>query len=207
MNQSSEKIKNELDEYREKMIAMDKEMIYRNAINIIFAEGTAFYATQLAEADEALDALVVVDGKTLDACKDYVIDGARKVCDEMGADLPTEDFHKLIWDYFQMPIDVASIAIEKAAEKRKQEAANRTAEYQANTLKRKEAQKGAGMMQVSLFEMMDEKSEKMDDDPQMSLFDAPSVEEKKEEDQQVSLFNLPGMTNEQEGDSDEKITA
>ncbi len=114
------KINKELEEFRKRIMEDKPERIYQNAINIIFTEGTAYYTNQLADVDDELAKLIMVEGKTLAACTNHVMNKARSVCGGMGADLPTEQFHKFIWDYFKMPVEVAKTAISLASERRKQ---------------------------------------------------------------------------------------
>lgn len=160
MNEATKKIDGETEAYREKIYAMKPQEIYRNSINIIFTEGTAFYAKQLVEADTNLANLVLVDGKTLEGCASHVMNKARSVCGGMGADLPTEQFHEYIWEFYKMPVDVAKTAIEKAEERRKQESAARIAAAKQDTGKpvttAKPVKKETNPNQMSIFDMFEQ---------------------------------------------------
>lgn len=163
MNEATKKIEGEIKAYKSKVLAMKPEEIYRNSIQIIFTEGTAYYTRELAEADNMLANLVLIDGKTLEGCARHVMDKARSVCGGMGADLPTEDFHAFIWEFYRMPVEVAKTAIEKAAEQRKQESAARIAaakERSANFVNSaKSVKKGTNPNQMTLFDMFEQQTE------------------------------------------------
>ena len=162
MNDADQKINGEVEAYQKKVFAMKPEEIYRNSINNIFTEGTAYYTKQLAEADANLANLVLIDGKTLEGRAGHVMNKARSVCGGMGADLPTEQFHAYIWEYYQMPVEIASTAIEKAAEKRKEESAARIAaarEKAANRAIDVPAKKGVNPNQMTIFDLFEQEAE------------------------------------------------
>ena len=80
----------------------------------------------------------------------------------MGADLPTEQFHAFIWEFYQMPVEVAKTAIDKAEEKRKQESAARIAAAKANSAKSanstKPVKKGTSPNQMTIFDMFEQET-------------------------------------------------
>jgi hypothetical protein len=162
MSEAAKKIDGEVEAYRKKVYAMKPEEMYRNSIDIIFTEGTAFYTKELTQADEMLANLVLVDGKTLESCAKHVMDKARSVCGGMGADLPTEQFHEYIWEFYKMPVEVAKTAIDKAEEMRKQESAARIAAAKANSAKSanstKPVKKRTSPNQMSIFDMFEQEA-------------------------------------------------
>lgn len=177
MNEATKKIDGEIEAYRKKIYTMKPEEIYRDSINVIFTEGTAYYAKQLAEADTMLANLIVIDGKTLEGCAKHVMDKARSVCGGMGADLPTDDFHAYIWDYYRMPVDVAKVAIEKAAEQRKKDTEARIAAAKSNpttspVITMKPAKKGVNPNQMSIFDMFEQETGTTETEDQMEEAEA-----------------------------------
>lgn len=160
MNEASKKIQQELETFKKGILAQKPENIYTQSMNIIFTEGTAWYTKELAESSEKLAALILVEGKTLAECTQHVMKYAQSVCDGCNGDLPTEEFHKAIWEYYKMPVKVASTAIKDAKERRRAEAAEhaeklkaaadaRTAEKKAEEERKKREETG----QLSMFEM------------------------------------------------------
>lgn len=163
MNEATKKIDGEIEAYRKKIYAMKPEEIYRSSINTIFAEGTAYYTKQLVDADAMLANLVLIDGKTLEGCFNHVMEKARSVCGGFGADLPTDDFHAFIWDYYRMPVDVAKVAIEKAAEQRKKDTEARIAAVKQKptsfpVMTTKSAKKRTNPNQMSIFDMFEQEA-------------------------------------------------
>lgn len=172
MNEATKKIDEEAEAYRKKIYAMKPEEIYRSSINTIFAEGTAYYTKQLADADAMLANLVLADGKSLEGCFKHVMQKAQSVCGGFGADLPTEQFHEYIWEFYRMPVDVAKTAIEKAEERRKQESAARIAAAKQASAARiaaakenvgkppvttaKPVKKGTNPNQLTIFDMFEQ---------------------------------------------------
>jgi hypothetical protein len=154
---AGDKIGSEIKAYQAKMFKKEPEEIYRQSINNIFMEGTAYYTKQLANADDALAKFVLADGKTLEECANHVMSKARSVCGGMGADLPTEQFHEFIWEYYKMPVTVAKTAITDAKKRREeQNAANlaKAREKQAQAKTAVEKKKADEPKQLSFMDMM-----------------------------------------------------
>lgn len=131
MNEATKKIDKEIEAYRKRMYVKNPEDIYRESIRNIFMEGTAYYARQLADASEELSKLVLVGGKTLEQCAEHVTGKARSVCGGMGGDLPTEQFHAAIWEYYRMPVKVAQTAIKDAQARQRTEMNTSMERYKA----------------------------------------------------------------------------
>lgn len=163
MNDASKKIQKELEAYKKTVMEKKPETIYQSSMDIIFAEGTAWYTKELAESSEELAALILVEGKTLRECTQHVIKYARAVCGGCNGDLPTEKFHEAIWEYYKMPVKVASTAIKDAKERAKAEAVERSAKWKAEAATRA-AQKKA-----------EEARKKREETGQMSMFDMFSM--------------------------------
>lgn len=156
MNEATKKIDTEIEKFRKKMFLKKPEDIYHKSINSIFMEGTAYYTNQLADASEDLSKLILVEGKTLEQCAEHVMNKARSVCGGMGADLPTEQFHAFIWEYYKMPVEKAKTAIEDAQKRRKEESVIELAEMRKKSEKEKleaEAKKANEPKQLSLADM------------------------------------------------------
>lgn len=160
MNEASKKIQLELETFKKGILAKNPEGIYSQSMTIVFTEGTAWYTKELAESSKELAALILIKGKTLAECAQHVIKYARSVCDGCNGDLPTEEFHKAIWEYYQMPVKVASTAIRDAKERAKAEAAERVVkqkvEAEAHAAQKKaeeERKKREETGQLSMFDM------------------------------------------------------
>lgn len=163
MNEASKKIQQELETFKKDILARKPENIYTQSMNIIFTEGTAWYTKELAEASKELAVLILVEGKTLAECTQHVMKYARSVCDGCNGDLPTEKFHKVIWEYFKMPVKVASTAIKDAKERAKAEAAERSAKSKAAAAARSAQRK------------VEEDRKKREETGQLSMFDMFSM--------------------------------
>lgn len=160
MNEATKKIDNELEAYRKKAQGEKPETIYQQAMQHIFTEGTAYYTKELADADDELAQLILVEGKTLNACTEHVISYAKRVCGGVNGDLPTEDFHKAIWEYYRMPVEKAKTAIADAKKRSAAERAEQAKQAAAKAKERKEkaaAEKAAAKRkvngQMTIFEM------------------------------------------------------
>lgn len=126
----------------------------------IFTEGTAYYTRELADASDELAQLVLAEGKTLKGCTAHVIQYAKRVCGGVNGDLPTEDFHKAIWEFYRMPVEKASTAIADAKKRSAAEQAERSKKAAAEAKARAEkaaeekaAAKRKATGQMSIFEM------------------------------------------------------
>lgn len=156
-NEAATKLDKEISTYQNVMLKKEPEDIYRESIRTIFMEGTAYYAKELAEADDGLAKLIMTDGKTLEECARHVMSKARSVCNGMGADLPTEQFHEFIWDYYKLPVTVAKTAIADA--KRRQADKNaadlvKIRETQAKAKAEADTAKANAPKQLSFMDMM-----------------------------------------------------
>ncbi|MBO0550250.1 hypothetical protein EXQ33_06790 [Clostridium botulinum] len=93
------KIKREHEEFREEIGEMKPMEIYTMAGVIIFTEATVYHINQLI-CEELAD-LIASNTATLKGAVQYIISQVRNKYGQMG-DLPVEEFHQLIWDYYNI---------------------------------------------------------------------------------------------------------
>lgn len=163
MSEATKQIDKELEAYRKKAEAEKPETIYQQAMQHIFTEGTAYYARELVDASDELAQMVIAEGKTLADCTTHVIQYAKRVCGGVNGDLPTEDFHKAIWEYYRMPVEKAKTAIADAKKRRTAEQAEKSKKWAEEAKARAEkaaaekAQEAVAKRQatgqMSMFEM------------------------------------------------------
>jgi len=159
-----------------------------------------------------LSALITVDGKTLEGATQHVMNKALQVCGGMGADLPTEQFHEFIWDFYKMPVIVAKTAIQEANEKRKIDAAEasvqRMAEMQAKKVEMpvatpiiKSKGKNISIDQMSMFDLFTSRTTDEDDGEGEGKENSANEEENVEPD----LFEIEDNELETEEEIEEEL--
>lgn len=136
------KIAQEHKAFKKKVCSMSPDQIYNMAGNIIFLEATVFHLNQLMRDDE-LKVLILKDGKTLEGAIQHIMMKVRNKYGQMG-DLPVEEFHQLIWDYYRLEPEKAKEAMKKPA------APVHSTRTAAKNNKPKPAPQ-AGPLQISLF--------------------------------------------------------
>lgn len=95
-----EKIKVEHKTLKEKILKNEPEKIYNYAAVISFTEAVIYILKQLT-VDTSLCTLIIKEGKTLECAVEYVMTKVRNKYGIMG-DLPIEEFHNLLWDYYKI---------------------------------------------------------------------------------------------------------
>lgn len=94
------KIEEEHKDIKEKILKNEPETIYNYAAVISFTEAVIYILKQLT-VDMSLCTLIIKEGKTLECAVEYVMSKVRNKYGIMG-DLPIEEFHNLLWDYYKI---------------------------------------------------------------------------------------------------------
>ncbi|NFE18687.1 hypothetical protein [Clostridium botulinum] len=178
------KIKREHEEFKREIVKMEPMQIYTMSGAIIFTEATIYHINQLI-CEELAD-LIANEDATLKGAVQYIISQARNKYGQMEWDLPVEEFHQLIWDYYK--IDHA--AAKKAMEERTKEIIK---QVKNNTLKKKNNQ-------INIIDVLNTstsnktKAKANSDDVEIKIDDIEEHVEQipapKAEHLQVSLFDL-----------------
>ncbi|APQ78668.1 MULTISPECIES: Cas9 inhibitor AcrIIA9 family protein [Clostridium] len=130
LKNAEEKIKREHEELKKEIEKMEPMQVYTLSGVIIFTEATIHHINQLI-CEELAD-LIANEDATLKGAVQYIISQVRNKYGQMG-DLPVEEFHQLIWDYYR----INHAAAKKAMEERKKEIIK---QGKNNTLKKKNNQ-------------------------------------------------------------------
>ncbi|GKX32337.1 hypothetical protein SH1V18_48170 [Vallitalea longa] len=94
------KVKQELDNYREKQISKTAKEVYDHTTRHMFVEATAHYSTDLIRKSEEIAKLVLVEEANTIDCAEAVMKVARNVgC--LGS-ITLEVFYNAIWDYYKI---------------------------------------------------------------------------------------------------------
>lgn len=137
LKNAEEKIKREHKEFKKEIEKMEPMQVYTLSGVIIFTEATIYHINQLI-CEELAD-LIANEDATLKGAVQYIISQVKNKYGQMG-DLPVEEFHQLIWDYYK----IDHTAAKKAMEERTKEMEERTKKIikqgKNNTLKKKNNQ-------------------------------------------------------------------
>lgn len=141
------KINGEHKQFKENVLKMKPEEIYNMAGTIIFTEATIYHLQQLMKSDELCE-LINKDDAALTGAVQHIIMNVRKKYGQTG-DLPVEEFHSLIWDYYKMDHSKAKKAMET-----KEKVKTASSEISNVTkIKSKPSSPKAGILQMSLFDL------------------------------------------------------
>ncbi|NMA58830.1 Cas9 inhibitor AcrIIA9 family protein [Clostridium cochlearium] len=148
IEKAREKIEKEQKKFREETQKLKPENIYNMAGVIIFTEATVYHLRELTLNEELCD-LILKDDKTLEGAINHIMSKVRLKYGQMG-DLPVEEFHELIWDYYKIDPNVIKEAVKEKEEK---EMARKQNIKIVKTSTVKKSMPKAGPLQVSLFNM------------------------------------------------------
>lgn len=119
IEKAKEKIEGEHKNFKEQIELMKSKDVYNMAGVIIFTEATVYHLAQLTES-EALCELILKEDANLIGATQYIMTNVKNKYGQTG-DLPVEEFHELIWDYYKIDHAAAKKAMEEKVEKIKRE--------------------------------------------------------------------------------------
>ncbi|AUM93650.1 TPA: hypothetical protein LA742_002793 [Clostridium botulinum] len=131
------KIKREHEEFKKEIGKMEPMQVYTLSGAIIFTEATIYHVNQLI-CEELAD-LIANEDATLKGAVQYIISQVRNKYGQMG-DLPVEEFHQLIWDYYRIDHAAAKKAMEERTKKMEERKKEIIKQGKNNTLKKKNNQ-------------------------------------------------------------------
>ncbi|APR02666.1 hypothetical protein CLQ_14298 (plasmid) [Clostridium botulinum Af84] len=137
LKNAEEKIKREHEEFKKEIEKMEPMQVYTLSGVIIFTEATIYHINQLI-CEELAD-LIANEDATLKGAVQYIISQVRNKYGQMG-DLPVEEFHQLIWDYYKIDHAAAKKAMEERTKKMKERKKEIIKQGKNNTLKKKNNQ-------------------------------------------------------------------
>ncbi|KEI84102.1 Cas9 inhibitor AcrIIA9 family protein [Clostridium botulinum] len=136
LKNAEEKIKREHEEFKREIEKMEPMQVYTMSGVIIFTEATIYHINQLIE--ELAD-LIANEDATLKGAVQYIVSQVRNKYGQMG-DLPVEEFHQLIWDYYKIDHAAAKKAMEERTKKMEERKKEIIKQGKNNTLKKKNNQ-------------------------------------------------------------------
>ncbi|URZ04097.1 hypothetical protein [Clostridium felsineum] len=142
------KITEEHKKFKEKVLKMEVEQIYNMSGIIIFTEATMYHLHQLMKSDELCE-LINKEDAILEGAVQHITMNVRKKYGQTG-DLPVEEFHSLIWDYYKMDHNKAKKAMELKEKVKANSSAN---DIILKLAKDKPSSPKAGVLQMSLFDL------------------------------------------------------
>ncbi|MBD5631131.1 hypothetical protein HYH96_17475 [Clostridium botulinum] len=137
LKNAEEKIKREHEEFKREIEKMEPMQVYTMSGVIIFTEATIYHINQLI-CEELAD-LIANEDATLKGAVQYIISQVRNKYGQMG-DLPVEEFHQLIWDYYKIDHAAAKKAMEERTKKMEERKKEIIKQGKNNTLKKKNNQ-------------------------------------------------------------------
>ncbi|NFI08815.1 hypothetical protein FDF97_15590 [Clostridium botulinum] len=137
LKNAEEKIKKEHEEFKREIEKMEPMQVYTMSGVIIFTEASIYHINQLI-CEELAD-LIANKNATLKGAVQYIISQVRNKYGQMG-DLPVEEFHQLIWDYYKIDHAAAKKAMEERTKKMEERKKEIIKQGKNNTLKKKNNQ-------------------------------------------------------------------
>lgn len=117
LTKAETKIKEEYTKFKEEVLKLEPEKQYYMSGVITFTAATVHHLEQLISSENLCKLILNEDAKLKDAVH-YIITRVTKKYG-MSGDLPPEEFHQLIWDYYRIDHTAAKKALEEREKQQK----------------------------------------------------------------------------------------